>query len=380
MSRFLPLRACLGALLILFAVGPARAWADEEESSVPVVSDARAATDRTPGQWTRSPLLKGALTTPHFRIEYTARSEGAAKALAAQIEDAREAFHKTFRREWPGVTTIMLGVGREEYEAIAPSGRPPSWAVALAYPERNAILLEAGSLTSAEGFATLQHELSHVALGRLGHGWPAWFQEGMAMHLSGERYGLNQYTTLFRAIRQGRILRFKDLSDTWPTHPSDVEIAYAQSLSFVDYLVDEHGPEKLGELLDGVQRGDTFDQAFIKAFGKAVDLKEEEWGKALPARYSWLPLSVGNSLLWLGAAALCVAAFMVRRARKAKRLRELEAEDAAEDAARRLLAAEAAAVNPYPPEPGEQIGLDDDFDPFNDEPTGPPPPPKPTIH
>ena len=162
-------------------------------------------------------LARGEITTPRFRIVYTAKSQGAARALANRIEETRDQFQKVLGRDWPGVTEIRIGVGRSEFEALAlPGEKPPGWALALAYPKRNVVLLDALTMSDTRAEATLRHELSHVALGQLGDGWPNWFQEGMAMYLTGDRFSSSQYASLFQAVTQNRVAHFDDLARNWP--------------------------------------------------------------------------------------------------------------------------------------------------------------------
>ena len=121
----------------------------------------------------------GEVSTPRFRIVHTQAATGAAKALSEQIEPLRGQIAQVLGRDWDGITEVRLGMGREEYEALAlPGGAPPSWAVALAYPDVNIILIDAHSLVKGDGQSTLRHELVHIALGRLGKNWPRWFTKG----------------------------------------------------------------------------------------------------------------------------------------------------------------------------------------------------------
>ncbi|RKG73618.1 peptidase MA family metallohydrolase [Corallococcus terminator] len=303
----------------------------------------------------RPALATGEVRTKRFIIVHTAKAAGAARALAQQIEGVRDGFGAMLGRDWPGTTEIRLGVGRQEFEALAlPGGKPPGWAVALAYPGHQIILLDALSLNDTEGPTTLRHELAHVALGQLAKEWPRWFQEGVAQNLTDERYSVAHYSALFRAVTQERVFHFEDLSEDWPDVPSDVEIAYAQSAAFVAFLTGKHGPQAMGLLVDGVRAGEPFEQAFGKAFRTSLLLEEQDWREGLAARYGWLPLTTSSALLWLAASALCVAAFARRMWQKSARMTELAAEDAAEDAALRLLAA-ARAAGPLSPDGSEAL-------------------------
>lgn len=333
----------------------------------------------------RPEVVAGELSTPRFRILHTQRAKGAAEALAQRIESVRESFVQVLGRDWPGITELRVGVGREEFEALSlPGGRPPGWAVGLAYPSANVVLLDALVLGGPEGDTTLRHELAHVALGQVGSGWPRWFQEGLAQHLTGERYSLTHYTALFRAVTQERVFFFEHLTEAWPDLPADVEVAYAQSAAFVAHLAHNYGPQAMGQLLDLVAAGKGFDEAFGIAFKTSISVEEKHWREGLAMRYGWLPLTTSTSLLWLGASLLVVAAWWRRRQQKAARLEEMSREEAQEDEALRQLAAQPPPDPFFNPEPSpwgpgyllpqEPEGEEDD------ESSGEHRPPKPTLH
>jgi hypothetical protein len=304
-------------------------------------------------------IVTGELTTPRFRLLHTARAERTARDLAGRIEQARDRFAEVLGRDWPGVTEIRIGVGREEFEKLAlPGGHPPGWAVALAYPNHNIILLDALSLSRPGGEMTLRHELSHVALGQLAEDWPRWFQEGVAMYLTGDRFSLTQYTALFRAVTQDKIFDFGDLSRQWPEHPGDVEIAYAQSVAFVAHLAGRFGPERLGQLIDHVRDGAHFEIAFARAFGVSLGVEQSVWEEDLPNRYSWTPVLTGGSMVWAVASLLLVIGWLRRRRVLAARKAQMAAQEAAEEAALRLATASLAEDASLP-----------ESDPWLEEPT-----------
>lgn len=340
----------------------------------------------------RPALVAGEVETARFRILHTARGAQAARKLAGEIEGIRDGFGQVLGRDWTGTTEIRLGVGRQEFEALAlPGGAPPGWAVALAYPAHQIVLLDAVSLNSPEGPTTLRHELAHVALGQLGRRWPRWFQEGLAQNLTGERFSMTHYAALYRAVTQERVFHFEDLSEEWPDLPSDVEIAYAQSAAFVAWLTSRYGPEIMGRLVDGVGAGEPFEMAFGKAFRTSLLVEEKAWREELSTRYGWLPLTTSIAMVWLLASVLVIPAYLRRRKQKAEKLASLAAEDAAEDAALRIIAAEAEQRGaslppeelhrewegePAAPLPGP-APLDEDTDPGL---LGPGRPSKPTLH
>ncbi len=311
----------------------------------------------------------GEVNTPRFRIVHTQAATGAAKVLSEQIEPLRDQIQQVLGRDWDGTTEIRLGMGRAEYEALAlPGGAPPSWAVALAYPDANIILVNAHSLVQADGQRTLRHELVHVALGRLGHNWPRWFHEGLAQQVTGEqRFSVAHYATLARAVNLDRVFRFEDLSEGFPDLPQDVEIAYAQSASFVAWLHDKHGQKGFGQLVDGVRAGEPFETSFGKAFRTSLSLEEKAFLAELPGRYPLWPVIATGTTMWVALAGLVVWAYFRRRTKVIALRAEQAAQEAADDAAARILAAEEAAVQAQ-------------IDALRIETPAPEQPDKPTLH
>ncbi len=282
----------------------------------PPPADAEAFAIPSAGLGLAGQVTTATLPTPRFRIVHTPRAKGAAEYLARDVEALRDDVARLVGRDWPGVTELRLGFGREEYEALAlPGQHPPSWAVALAWPDANVVLVEAHSLIQGDGQLTLRHELVHVALGQLGRGWPRWFQEGLAQELTGERkFRVEHFATLTRAVAQDRVFRFEDLADGFPRYPDDVAIAYAQSVAFVEFLRDRHGPWAFRLLIDRVSEGDAFEKAFGIAFRSPLSVEEKAFRDELPRRYPWWPLLLsGGTLLWVIASGLLVVGYVRRR-------------------------------------------------------------------
>ncbi|MBL8952618.1 MAG: hypothetical protein JNK82_17695 [Myxococcaceae bacterium] len=312
------------------------------------------------------------LATKRFKIVHTEKATAAAHVLAAEIEKRRDEIERRLGRDWEGVTEVRLGWDRAEFEALALSPAP-SWAVALAWPEQNVMLLEAKSLVQGDGQQTLRHELVHIALGRLGaeEQWPRWFHEGFAQHLTQERkFSVDHYTTLARAVSADRVFKFDDLARGFPERASDVEIAYAQSAAFVDFLFERHDRKAFGELVDGLQRGETFEIAFAKAFRTSLNLEERVFREQLPGRYPFWPIVTTGTGLWAFASLLVVVAWARRRRAVALLRAQQAAQEAAEDAAARIIAAEQAAAMMPPAQAPQQLQVDDERTPE----------PKPTLH
>lgn len=295
-----------------------------------------------------TPPQTGAMKTARFRLVYTERARGAAAFLAKDIERIRDDVRDVLGRDWPGETEVRLGFGRDEYESLSlPGAPPPSWAIALAYPEHNLMLVEAHSLIQGDGQTTFRHELVHVALGQLGHGWPRWFQEGLAQDLTGERrFRVSQFALLSHAVAMGRIFRFDDLARTFPDRAEDVEVAYAQSAAFVRFLRERHGPAAFGRLIDFTAAGDNFEKALGKALHSPLSVEEQAFRDELPRRYPWwTSVLAGGSLIWALGSVLMILAWGRQRKRVGLHRAEQTRQEILEEAANWLIASVPSAAN-----------------------------------
>jgi hypothetical protein len=293
-----------------------------------------------------------------FRVHFTPRAAGLAGPLATSLEQRRVELAQRIGRDWAGTVEVYLADGPEEVQAIAPEGvHPPPWAAALAVPGANALLFDARILRGDEGKQIVTHELAHLALGRLGKGvWPRWFQEGFAMLVAGE-WSVSRYAAIYRATVREAAIPLAALSDQWPERLSEVEIAYAQSFSFVASLYDERGEAKLRELIARVADGTLFPAAFAGVYGVTLERAEADWRTSLAARYSWVPILTGTGTLWLLITAIFLYAYTRVRRRRRERLEAMELEEQAREAAIRIVAAEAIerpGELPQPPVPSKR--------------------------
>jgi hypothetical protein len=172
------------------------------------------------------------------------------------------------------------------------------------------LLLEAG--TMEEFPERFRHELAHAFIEAAGAERVAvWFNEGLAMHLSG---GPEDLPAAFWAALRGRP-RLADLADGFPQGGMAVRLAYARSRSAVGHIVREAGWEGVLAVLQGCRRGLPFDRALLYGTGRNTT----GWDQAA-GRPDWLPALVAGSgtLLWfLLAAVVMVAYIRLRRRRKA---------------------------------------------------------------
>ena len=132
---------------------------------------------------------------------------------------------------------------------------------------------------------TVDHEVAHILLhhhaGAAGPHVPRWFHEGLAQVLSGHTYlGVSEEDIVFHALA-GRLLFFSKLRQRFPARGDALRTAYAQSFSFVSFLMRRLG---LPILLEAAQQCGPklpFDEAYRAVVGEPLVVMESEWNEYL---------------------------------------------------------------------------------------------------
>jgi hypothetical protein len=178
----------------------------------------------------------------------------------------------------------------------------------------------------------LAHELTHVILGGdypRHDEWPLWFREGLAMRAS-RTEGLREHLTLSAAALFDRMLPLESLGARFPEAEGQARLAYAQSASFLAFLVAHHGPGRFAVLMREL-RGRGFEEAFRLAYGSGVGAAEGAWLRWANRPSAWVPATTSEHFFWLLITLLFLAAIGVRRRRSRLMRERWEREEAEED-------------------------------------------------
>jgi hypothetical protein len=279
-----------------------------------------------PGDWKE-------VRTTYFRFAYHPGVEEHALPVIDEADKEVRKLKGTFGLEKVEPIEVRIARNTVEMEEVKPGAPPPSWAVGMALRGKRMILL---SLTPPGGGKIggirelFVHELVHVltydAAGRLD--LPIWFNEGIAIRLSGE-FSFARHRTLLGAALRNELLPISKLDNHYPDHGRKVNIAYAQSADLVGFILKRYGKDKplLPELFRRLGRGDEFESALQSICRRSMKQIENEWLQSLNVHYKWVPSLTGGSALWGFITVLLVVAY-VRRARKAKaNLKRMELEE-----------------------------------------------------
>ena len=211
---------------------------------------------------------------------------------------------------------VRVAADPEQMAAFAPAGlQPPSHASGAAYARYRLILLSLISPNRASPRdleEVYRHEVAHVALFDAvgGNEVPTWFNEGYAIHTSGER-SWARARTLWGASLSDHLLPLS-LLDGPPAHGDEAALATAQSADFARFLTRRQDHDRFKQFIGRLERGKDFQQALEVSYASSLRDLEQEWRDDLDDRYSYVPLylGVGSSCLFLFAV---VGVGLVRR-------------------------------------------------------------------
>ncbi len=232
---------------------------------------------------------------------------------------------------------------------LAPEGSGPAvlvspWISGYALSDRGLIVLMPQRVPSYPDSSledVLRHEVAHVLIARAAGNrpLPRWFHEGLAM-IAGGSWGFEDRSRLTLALLADRPVSLAELEKRFAGGQAEVNRAYAIAGSFVRDLFERHGREAVPEILAGVARGLSFEEAFRAVTGASLADAESSFWSRQTFWYRWVPFLTSSVTLWLLITLLALWAIQRRRARDAALRRMWEAEE------ERLRLAAAAQAEP----------------------------------
>jgi hypothetical protein len=110
---------------------------------------------------------------------------------------------------------------------------------------------------------------------------PRWLAIGFSFVMGGENLSPENARALSQIAKDNKLLSLRTLSGNFPTNERDLGLAYAESVSAVQYITAAYGAEKLRALLAALKEGSTLDEAMKKGLGVTLDQFETRWKNAL---------------------------------------------------------------------------------------------------
>ena len=237
------------------------------------------------------PLDWAVLETPHLRLHYYAQEESLARRLAATAESVCVEFDGRFRLPSHHPIPFLLYSAHHVFQQTNATPELISEAVGgLTELIKGRVLIPHNGSWSRLVWVT-RHELTHAYMlekltqvmkahrrtqSYLG---PLWFTEGLA-EFCGTHWDADAEGLLRDAVISGRALPL-----TRSDEIAGTVLMYKEGQSFLLYVADRFGPEKVFDLMDNWYRADDFETAFRITFGERLKDVDEAWFNGLRRRY-----------------------------------------------------------------------------------------------
>ena len=133
----------------------------------------------------------------------------------------------------------------------------------------------------------ITHELTHAFVNLMTYSrHPVWIHEGLALHEAGQ-WEAGREKILIVAIKEERLHSLDELEEPFTKlkNPREIDLAYAESYTAVEYLIAKCGKGKLKEILFQFARGKSFPEAAQFILGINREEFEKGWVEFLRAKY-----------------------------------------------------------------------------------------------
>lgn len=254
------------------------------------------------------------LETDLTAIHFPAQLRNAAQQIGRMYPGIKSELERTLQLPVDFKPNILLMNDRRRFREATGS----DMVVAVALPQRNLMVIDYTRMADSPFMlrTTLMHELSHLLLHRhIGSEFlPRWLDEGVSQWVTG---GVSELITdpgwsvLENAVMRDNLFRFDELA-SFPSGRSETMLAYQQSKSFVEYIVEVYGENALLGILREMSMNASVDRAFASVLPHTLREVEHNWSNTLQARVSWITYISRNmfQLLFLFAALLVIIAFL----------------------------------------------------------------------
>lgn len=186
--------------------------------------------------------------------------------LASEIIDTLEEAYADLGSDlayYPDVTVPVLLYSKMDFSVIT---RSPDWAGGV-YDGKIRLPLGGIHKISEPLKAILYHEYAHVLLHFMANrNLPVWLNEGLA-EKSGRRIHSPPLEHLHKAVEEKRLLEWETLEVSFAKLADErVPLAYQQSFSMVDFLIENYGWHKLADLLTMIGRKKPWQEAMGEVY------------------------------------------------------------------------------------------------------------------
>lgn len=215
--------------------------------------------------------------------------EQAAKETAQMTPQVKKDLQETFNWPFSLKPTVILMEDSQRFRQMTHS----PLVVGFAVPGKNLVVIDYARIRNPLKFRNiLKHELCHLLLHEHVNNAPIprWFDEGVAQWTSNGVMDIlhdQKDALLPKAAFSDRIIPLGALNKGFPGNANVLRLAYEESKSFIDYIINTHGKRGLLEILGLMKDGVTLRKAVLQALGTPLYKIEEDWRSSLKENIVW---------------------------------------------------------------------------------------------
>ncbi len=272
------------------------------------------------------------ISTSHFVFYFHSQDERIMRSLIDQAEGLRREIVEDLGIEFEERTKVYLAPSSRKFREIQPRGEISSWAVGVAYPSLNLIIMKSpraikrGHIDLKKVF---KHEFSHIALGRAFRGRekvPRWLDEGLAMYESRE-WDLSRVSTMTRAVLSDSLIPLSEITSSFPQEADRAELAYSESFYLISFLISQYGKENFHRFIKEYSGGKGLKEVLMGVYGIRWEELEKRWRNYLKLRFSWIPIISSTTTLWFLVTLVFILGYLRKRKASRLKLEEWEKEE-----------------------------------------------------
>lgn len=212
---------------------------------------------------------------------------------------------------------IIITSSEKEFDLFT-QGQVPEWGVAAANPMQSIIYLKSPRFARNKMNLeqTVVHELTHILLAMIvrNRKIDSWFDEGFAMVESGDQ-GIGGRVLLSRSFLTQNEIRLDDIDEVLFFQRSKASLAYQESLTAVEYLIDQYGIEVISRIGLLLGEGKDMNEALLAITGIGFEDFQTRWLEEMKKKYRWYIFMDFPLLLSLSFVVLFLSAFVITRRR-----------------------------------------------------------------
>jgi tetratricopeptide (TPR) repeat protein len=188
---------------------------------------------------------------------------------------------------WPKYKLVVLVYSAEQFRQLRQE--TPDW-VAGQFDGKIRMPWPGPTMDPKSVTRVLYHEYTHALVHEVcGRGCPTWFNEGLAEYEAwkGDR---RPWSQLPRAFAENRLIPWEQLN-TWFSYTlsgQDVQLAYEQSHSIVQYLVERYSFWRMRRVMQQLSDVMPIDEALTKELRTKLPRLQRDW-------QSWLAQQLGTT-------------------------------------------------------------------------------------